>query len=245
MNNKNFYNSISDFYDEMVSFDNSVNSKKKLFPNFIRENYKTALDLGCGSGADSIALSSLGLKVSAFDNSSKMLDAARRNSEKYNCKIKFYEYDLTKPKKIKLKTDFVISIGNTLANIPLININRIFKHVYKMINAGGSFLFQILNYDRILHRKERLICSTENEKMIYVRFYDFENNILGFNVLSISKANVKDVNLFTTKIYPHSKEDLTNSLKSAGFSRIQIYGSLQKEKFIKRSSKDLVIHSIK
>lgn len=245
MNNADFYNSISTFYNDMINFDSSVNTKKKLFPNFIKENYKTAIDLGCGSGADSIALASLGLQVTAYDNSTKMLEVARNNSTRYDCKIKISHSDIFKVAHPVKSCDLIISMGNTLANIPLNIINKIFKNVYRSLRVGGSFLFQILNYDRILFGEERIVGTTENENSIYVRFYDFEKNKLGFNILSIPKNELKNTQLFTTIIYPHSKEAIVKSLDAAGFSEIRVYGSLLKEKYTKRDSKDLIVQTIK
>lgn len=245
MNKADFYNSISTFYDDMINFDSSVNTKKKLFPNFIKENHKTAVDLGCGSGADSIALASLGLQVTAYDNSAKMLEIAGNNSKRYDCKIKFIHSDVSKAAHPVKSCDLIISMGNTLANIPQKAISKIFKNVYRSLTYGGSFLFQILNYDRVMLHKERLINTTEKGISIFIRFYDFEKDKLGFNVLSINKNELSSTRLFTTTIYPHKEKELKEKLKSIGFSEIHVYGNLTKEKYNKRNSKDVIIQSIK
>ncbi|MBM4176086.1 MAG: class I SAM-dependent methyltransferase [Ignavibacteria bacterium] len=245
MKNTEFYNSISNFYDEMINLDSSVSAKKTLFPYFIQKNYKDAIDLGCGSGADSIALASLGLNVSAFDSSTKMLESAKKNSNSYNFKIKFSFIDLENFKTFNERTDFVISMGNTLANISSKSINKVFKNIFQTLNVGGSFLFQILNYERIINEKERLISITENNDSIYVRFYDFEKATLGFNILAIPKNNLKSTKIFTSTIYPHMKDILVGLLNSAGFSKIKVYGSFKKEKFNSIKSKDLIIHSVR
>jgi cyclopropane fatty-acyl-phospholipid synthase-like methyltransferase len=245
MKNTDFYNSISAFYDNMIDFNSSVIAKKKFFLNFINENYKTVIDLGCGSGSDSIPLASLGLQVTAFDNSINMLKWAKANSIKYNQKINFIQSDIAKSIDKLSKADLIVSMGNTFANIPQKSLSRIFKNVYRSLNAGGSFLFQVLNYYRILHEKERLIGITENQNSIYVRFYDFEKDSFGFNILSIKKSDLKNAKLFTTRIYPHSKGMLIKTLKSAGFIKTKVYGSLSKENFHEKKSKDLIVYSIK
>ena len=53
----------------MINFENSLKNKTDSLKKLIQLNYKYALDLGCGSGTDSIALSELGLSVVAVDQS--------------------------------------------------------------------------------------------------------------------------------------------------------------------------------
>ena len=53
----------------MINFENSLKNKTDSLKKLIQLNYKYALDLGCGSGADSIAFSELGLSVVAVDQS--------------------------------------------------------------------------------------------------------------------------------------------------------------------------------
>ncbi len=90
LSNSAFYDNIAASYDEMISFNNVVHKRKLLLKNFISHSTKTAADIGCGSGVDSIALSLLGLKVSAFDPSSEMLKTAELNSNKMNAEVDFY-----------------------------------------------------------------------------------------------------------------------------------------------------------
>ena len=86
----NFFNLIASDYDEMVSFAQSVKKKKEAFTSIIKSSMKTAADLGCGTGADSIALASLGLKVTGFDPSSEMIRVANENAKKEKLDIAFH-----------------------------------------------------------------------------------------------------------------------------------------------------------
>jgi len=62
--NKIFYDQLASDYDAMISFDKAVENKKANLKNIITSEMKSAADIGCGSGVDSNALASLGLKLS-------------------------------------------------------------------------------------------------------------------------------------------------------------------------------------
>ncbi|MBK7631515.1 MAG: class I SAM-dependent methyltransferase [Ignavibacteriales bacterium] len=112
--NNNFYNSASVYYDKMIDFDSALQKRKILLSNFIDKKIKSVADVGCGTGVDSIALALLGLNVTAYDPSSEMINIAKANSEKHNCKIDFHIFCANKiPKTFYNKFDIVVSLGNT------------------------------------------------------------------------------------------------------------------------------------
>ncbi|PIQ08494.1 MAG: hypothetical protein COW71_11410, partial [Ignavibacteriales bacterium CG18_big_fil_WC_8_21_14_2_50_31_20] len=63
ISNKNFYNDVSEYYDNMINFKQSLENKTANLKGFLSPEIKNAADIGCGSGIDSIALASLGLEV--------------------------------------------------------------------------------------------------------------------------------------------------------------------------------------
>ncbi|NJO89313.1 MAG: hypothetical protein HC831_10405, partial [Chloroflexia bacterium] len=67
LSNEKFFDAVSESYDSMISFSDSVEKKINMLKEFINAGMQSAADLGCGTGVDSIALSELGLKVTAFD----------------------------------------------------------------------------------------------------------------------------------------------------------------------------------
>ena len=70
MKNEKFYNEVSPFYDSMISMEKSLIRRKTFYESvFTNKHIKVVADLGCGSGLDSLALASMGLKVSGFDSS--------------------------------------------------------------------------------------------------------------------------------------------------------------------------------
>ena len=244
--NKVFYDELASDYDNMISFEKAVENKKKLLKNFVTDEMKSAADIGCGSGVDSISLSSLGLKVAAFDPSTEMLKYAEANSKRLNIKIGFHNYSADNiPNEFNNNFDLVTSLGNTFANIPKEKFLTSLQRCYDILRPQGHLLIQVLNYEKILADKQRIVNITEAADKYFIRLYDFLDEDIVFNILTFSKANPSDNRLISTKIYPHMLENFLAELKRAGFTSIQCFSNFELSPFSKEKSKDLVIRAFR
>lgn len=239
--NDKFYDDISTEYDEMINFPKLIDSRKELLSKFIKPDYKSAIDIGCGSGVDSIALALNGLKVKGYDPSAKMIKKAKENAKKFNKNIKFINSVFEIKKSDKNKADIVISLGNAFANIGQKDSGNIIKNVFTSLKSEGIFLFQILNYDIVRKEKKRIVNITESKNNIFIRFYDIVKEGIHFNILTIKKNNLKEHTLITTELYEHNKEFLVRELNKYGFSSISVYGDFKGTNFNRQKSKDLII----
>ncbi|MGB5417781.1 class I SAM-dependent methyltransferase, partial [Algibacter sp.] len=163
--NSQFFNELSYDYDLMINFENALNNKISFIKNFLEINYKTALDLGCGTGADAIALSKLGIQVDAVDHSSGMLHQAMKNANKFDVDINFIESGLTAFNVKNKKYDFIVSLGNTIANINVLELRNIMSTIFEMLNNGGSALFQIVNYAKLPESGNHILNVFENDEV--------------------------------------------------------------------------------
>jgi ubiquinone/menaquinone biosynthesis C-methylase UbiE len=242
ISNSSFYDEIASDYDEMISFESIVKKKKNLLKIFSNLNTKSAADIGCGTGVDSIALALNGLKISAFDPSEKMLSVANYNSKEMNAGVEFYNYSADNiPKEFEKKYDLVVSLGNTFANISEDKFSASLKRCCDILKPNGQLIIQVLNYKKILRDKHRIVNITENGNKYFIRFYDFDNEQIGFNILTFSKVKTSDYKLSSTRIYPYQLENFQSTLTSAGFTNIRFYGDLKFAEFIPYQSKDLVV----
>jgi ubiquinone/menaquinone biosynthesis C-methylase UbiE len=240
--NESFFDNISDFYDKMTGYDNALKSRMGLYKKFITAEMKTAADLGCGTGLDSIALSLNGLTVTGFDISVGMIGKAKEKSAELKLNIEFHNYSIADiPETFSNMYSFAVSMGNTLANLDKKGIRQAIINCYRMLQPGGKFLLQILNYEKILNAKERIVNITHKDGKYYVRFYDFLSDEIDFNILSFDENELKNKQLNTTKLYPYNCNDLSAILTETGFTGIEYFGSLSKEKFDNEKSKDIII----
>jgi len=237
MNNTEFFDILSSNYDLMINFENSLTNKMENLKKFIESNYKTGLDLGCGTGVDSIALSQLGLKVTAVDHSKEMLKIAKGNSEKFGCKIDLIKSDLKKINFDK-KFDLIISLGNTLVNLQMSDLKILFSKLKYRLSENGRILIQIVNYTSLPKTDEYILNTFEDERIKIVRKYLFHKAYIDF-IIDITEKMKNKKKQLVTKIYPHSLNDfkylsLTNNLD------LEVFGSINMNKYIENKSANMV-----
>jgi len=238
MNNQNFFNSISDFYDSMINFNSALHRRIDFFSKFNPKG--KALDLGCGTGLDSIALAKLGLNVTASDQSSGMIQKAESNARIHGVDISFIASPIEKIfLNSKDKFDFIISMGNTLANIDEYQLRLFLKNLSTFMNAGGTAVFQILNFEMLPSSGIYTIHKYEDELQIIDRFYEIESEKVWFCIESRSKKSGQS-NKYKTQIYPHIKSVWEKLIDDKKFS-IKFYGNINLEEFNSKESKDLFV----
>lgn len=237
--NSQFFNELSDDYDLMINFENALKNKISFLKNFQSIHYKTALDLGCGTGADAIALSKLGLQVDAVDHSKGMLAQALTNAKKSNVSINFIESNLTELSLNTKTYDFIVSLGNTIANINLEQLSVLISKLYELLNDGGSILIQIINYAKIPKSGTHVLHVFENDKVSITRKYNIKANNIDFIIDKIDKKDQQESQI-VTKLYPHSKNDFEKMENEVGLNTT-FYGNLKKDDYVAADSPNLVI----
>ncbi|MCP4376133.1 MAG: hypothetical protein GY794_08180 [bacterium] len=100
-----------------------------------------------------------------------------------------------------------------------------------------------MNYACILSSNDRIIGITRSGSREFVRFYDFEGDCLGFNILEIQWGDDGRCShkLLTTQHRPYLHGDLIEALATAGFENIETYGGLQFTPFAPDSSDTILL----
>jgi glycine/sarcosine N-methyltransferase len=111
------------------------------------------LDLGCGTGEHSRFLQSLGFEVCGVDASSAQLAAAKEADPGGH----YLQADLTRLPEAGLQGyGGAFCVGNTLPHLcEEAAVRAFFADLAQCLLPGSPFLFQLLNYDRILGGGER------------------------------------------------------------------------------------------
>jgi len=175
-----------------------------------------------------------------------MLNTAKLNAKSRGLDLDFYKFSASEvPDDFSNKYDVVISFGNSFANISADEFESSLSTCFSLLKGKGELFIQILNYKKILLEKKRIVSITSSEEKYFVRYYDFNENHIVFNILQFDKTNPANHQLISTIIYPYSADDFTPVLKKAGFKTINYYGSFSFTPYDPQTSNDLIITSVK
>jgi len=244
-----FYDDISGNYDEMFNFEKDLTTAKSVIAKLKEQfEFKSALDIGCGTGSFTLALAQNGIKVTGMDLSNSMIDAAKKNSLAYGLNIDFINSGMNEMlSNIDGKFDLIMCMGNTLPHLlDKKDLSAMTSACKQLLNPGGHLILNLLNYDRVLGAKERVIGITLGKKLEFIRFYDFESPYVIFNLLEVDWSIVPPTHkLVSTKLYPYTHMDLEFALMQADFKDLTVYGSLGFDKYNPQKSKSILITAVK
>ena len=244
-----FYNELSSDYDEMTRFHPRLEKEEANLRRWVeRFHIRTVLDAACGTGLHAIVFARLGLRVTAADLSSKMLEKARENARQQNVQIRWVKAALqTLSHHIQEQFQAIFCLGNSLPHLltPQ-DLQNSLQSFYELLRPGGILVLQLLNYDKILKKKERIIGVRRQGDREFIRFYDFLEETLRFNILTIRwKNNTPELNLSSTILYPYRRKVLESALHLAGLGDLQFYGDMQFTPFDENKSPNLVLVATK
>ena len=102
---------------------------------------KRVLQLGSGSGAESIAMARQGARVIAVDPSLHRIDAARTNVEQAEVKVELHQSDLAELPFVRADSiDVALSVF-ALANVD--DLDRVFRQVHRVLHPECAFVFSL------------------------------------------------------------------------------------------------------
>jgi len=240
-----FYDEIANYYDDMTRFKERLVSEKKIMKAWMdKYDFQIVLDAACGSGLHTIVLTQLGVSATGIDISARMIAGALKNAQEMDLHSHFAQAALDEiDQKIKGKFDTVFILGNSL---PHLSSEREIKNslvgLKKILTDKGRLIIQILNYDHILNKKQRVISVSRNSDHEFIRFYDFINPYVRFNVLHIHWQNGNaqhEIN--STILYPYTLSEISKILADEGYGIQDLYGSMNFDVYNNEQSKNLIV----
>lgn len=239
-----FYNDISKYYD-------SIFSVSKDTVEFIKKSVgkppKSILDVACGTGGYSVELDKHGYNLTAVDIDSKMIEHLKLKANNGESNVEFFQSNMLDLYKRLDNNAYgaVYCIGNSLVHLENLNeIQNFFIDVYKLLKKDGVFIFQIINYDRVISKDIKSLPTIVNESvpLKFERFYRYEKSkdIIEFKTILSVENKVIENKIYLT---PLLHDDAISMLKRAGFNEIKSYGNFKKDNFEKENSYALIIEA--
>ncbi|HLF14132.1 MAG TPA: class I SAM-dependent methyltransferase [Bacteroidota bacterium] len=260
---RRFYDALAPDYDLMTSFDARFAKERPWFQAIVdRFGMKSALDAGCGTGFHSILLSQLGLSVTGVDTSSAMVDLASKNARRLGVSISTLQESFSGISGIAPGPfDAVFCLGNSLVHLLTDDdLLAALRNFFAVLRPGGVFLLQVLNYERILARRDELPGRREAGGVAFERRYAYGTGTIPF---SISKSGTGESagsggivpgtargkepgrgqpeQSGSVTLRPMTRELLTAACARAGFADAGSFGDLAMGMFDPAVSPDLVI----
>ena len=166
-----FYESIAKVYDyifpknrkqlEFVESIKKINSKEKM------------LDIGCATGNLTELLGEKTRNIIGIDLDKELLKEAKDKHPNLN----FENMNMLEINEKFEENSFerVVSFGNTLVHLDSREeVEEFFQKVYKTLKFNGFFIVQIINYNRIIEKNIKNLPTIDNEKVKFVRDYEYD-----------------------------------------------------------------------
>jgi glycine/sarcosine N-methyltransferase len=225
-----FYESISPYYDDIFPLNPAQ-------VNFILESLDSGniklLDVGCGTGSLSIALSHHFLEVYGIDPDDEMLKLAEGKAGSKHPNLSLHPYGMLDLERMYEAGwfDAVLCFGNTLVHLASEEeVLKFLKQARTVLKPGGKLLMQIINYDRIFRESIRGLPTIENEQIRFVRNYHYPANeaIIDFETILTVKSSGQEIRN-SIKLFPISRKVLEEMLVRAGFTDIEFFGNFKRD----------------
>jgi SAM-dependent methyltransferase len=219
---KNHYeNHLSRYYTWMLgNFSERLSQVSRFFSehDIAPGPCKTAIDLGAGSGLQTIPLSRAGFNVIAVDFSRSLLDEIAK--EKHNGEIRIVEDDILHfISGCKEQAAVIVCMGDTITHLPSVkDVSSMIKDCARLLHKGGKLVISYRDLSGELNGESRFIPVQSDSERIFTCFLEYSPAYVTVHDIVHERTNGKweqKVSSYKKLRIPHSS--LVNRLKEEGF----------------------------
>ena len=189
------------------------------------------LDMGCGSGAFAASMAAHLEQVEAFDLDTEMVSLAKSKYKAEN--LRFQPGNMLQIAQLYagMSFDLITCFGNTLVHLPQKDAAKVIEQVSTLLNPGGCFILQILNYEYIFTENITALPLIETGSLRFERSYELKSRKeISFNTRITLNSENKTLNN-STPLYPLFKQELRNMLLDRGFIEAHFYQNFYGEAY--------------
>ena len=174
---KNHYdNHLGNFYSWMVGeFNLKQEEQQDFFSNSGIKPFKTktAIDLGCGHGLQSVSLARLGFKVHAIDFNKQLLKEL--GVRKKDLPIFIREAGIIEfLKEFNEQADAVVCMGDTLTHLDNAEaVDQVIRESYRKLEADGKLVLSFRDLSSALADDQRFLPVRSDSSRVHTCFLEY------------------------------------------------------------------------
>ncbi len=181
-----------------------------------------ALDLGCGPGVHSVALTKIGYQVTAIDLSEELLDELKRRTERSS--VHALQGDITSLKGTVMPGfELAVCLGDTLPHLASFeDVDRFFCEVHSVLAPRGQLLLGFRDLISVLEGSDRFIPVAQTADRIMTCFLEDRGDRVEVHDL-IHRREAEGWTLHKSAYLKLrlGEQDVRKRLKAAGFEIVQ------------------------
>ena len=240
-----FYEELAAEYDKMTRFDERLPKERAMLQGW-RERYRvqSVLDAACGTGLHAVLLAQMGIRTVGADLSQAMLAQAKNHANQLGVQVEWVQVSMENTAThVHQPFDAVFCFGNSLPHLLTPQAFEAAASSFaQMLRPAGILAIQLLNYTRVLSEKERIVGVHRHDDTEYVRFYDFLDPLIRFNVLTIYwQGHHATSTLNATTLYPYQQGEIETILIRHDFGDFEWFGDMLFHSFNPEQSPNLVV----
>ena len=205
-------------YESVVDFYNQILRKEGVSP-------RTAVDLACGTGSVAILLAKQGLQVIAVDMAEDMLTVAMEKAMELSNPPMFVCQPL-QALRLPKGVDLAVCALDSLDYITdPADCAEAIRRVYKALNPGGVFIFDVNTPEKLRAMDGQVFLDEDDDVYCVWRGeFDEQTNICSYGMdLFQREGSTWHRSFEEHQEYAYSQSQLTDYLKAAGFTHIEVY----------------------
>ena len=212
-------------YEATVDFYWQILSREGLQP-------RTAVDLACGTGSVALLLAEKGLEVLGVDMSEEMLCQANQKAQSVDNPPVFICQSLQNL-RLPRGVDLAVCALDSMDYITdPEDCREAIRRIYRVLNPGGCFIFDVNTPEKLRAMDGQVFLDEDDDVYCVWRGeFDEDSNICTYAMDLFQRAGgVWHRSYEEHREYAYSARQLTEYLRQAGFTNIEIYADRRFEK---------------
>jgi ubiquinone/menaquinone biosynthesis C-methylase UbiE len=219
---------VKEHYDALLSkvyswmlgnFDERMQQQRQFFEQagLTPSQNGVAIDVGCGNGIQTMALTNLGFKVTAVDFNRTLLDELRQHAQ--DKPVQIVEASATDVQQYAQPAELISCMGDTLTHFDNIEqVAQLFAAWRELLLPGGRLVLSFRELDTPLEGGQRFIPVRSDDDRILTCFLEFYGDHVMIHDLLHEKADGRwNLSVSAYKKLRLSRNQVTGILVKSGF----------------------------